>query len=79
MVDIYKVDLIRSRVNDWLNKNGRFYIDKIASTLIVKVPPPKTKEEAVARAPPPPPKETVKGYNPALDQPRPTRIEDYLR
>ena len=33
----------------------------------------------IAKRPPPPPVETVKGYNPAMDQPRPTMIEDYLR
>ncbi|KAF8630024.1 hypothetical protein AX15_003140 [Amanita polypyramis BW_CC] len=79
LVDVYKADLIKSRFDDWLNGKGKLYIDKIASTITVKVSLPKTKEEAVASAPPPPPRETVKGYNPVLDQPRPTTIDDYLR
>ncbi|KAF8324629.1 hypothetical protein F5887DRAFT_902712 [Amanita rubescens] len=29
--------------------------------------------------PPPPPAKTVQGYNPVMDEPRPTVIEDYLR
>ncbi|KAM6503826.1 hypothetical protein JOM56_000769 [Amanita muscaria] len=29
--------------------------------------------------PPPPPPDTVKGYNKRMDEPRPTRIQDYLR
>ena len=36
-------------------------------------------EIARAMKPPPPPPETVQGYNPLMDEPLPTLIEDYLR
>ena len=41
--------------------------------------PPATMEKAQVMKPPPPPAETVQGYNPAMDEPRPTVIEDYLK
>ena len=40
---------------------------------------PATMEVAKTMKPPPPPVETVKGYNPVMDQPRPTVMENYLR
>ncbi|KAF8325507.1 hypothetical protein F5887DRAFT_1018596 [Amanita rubescens] len=40
--------------------------------------PPANMEIAQVMKPPPPP-QTVQGYNPVMDMPRPTVIEDYLR
>ena len=45
----------------------------------VKPAPPATMEIAKTMKPPPPPVETVKGYNPVMDQPRPSVMENYLR
>jgi hypothetical protein len=41
--------------------------------------PPATMEIAQVMKPPPPPAKTVQGYNPVMDEPRPTVMEDYLR
>ena len=41
--------------------------------------PPASMEMAKTMRPPVPPVETVKGYNSVMDEPRPTRIENYLR
>ena len=45
----------------------------------VKPTPPATMEIAKTMKPPMPPVETAKGYNPAMDQPRPNVLKDYLR
>jgi hypothetical protein len=37
------------------------------------------KEAATYVKPPPPPPGTVEDYSPLMDEPRPTRIQDYLR
>ncbi|KAK2467671.1 hypothetical protein APHAL10511_000526 [Amanita phalloides] len=80
LVDVFQADLVRRQVDDWL-KNKKQYIEKLVDNLGVEGPPPPpvTKEAAHTMKPPPPPTGTVKGYNPIMDQPRPTEIKSYLR
>ncbi|KAF8723153.1 hypothetical protein AX14_009514 [Amanita brunnescens Koide BX004] len=86
LLDVFQADLVKAHVNNWLKMKSE-YIGDIVASLGVKSRPkesveptsPATMEVAKTMKPPPPPGDTVKGYNPVMDQPRPTVIQNYLR
>lgn len=83
---------MKTHVNEWLVTNAN-YIEEIVdnlgvarcSSINLTCPsaddgPPTTKDIARIMKPPAPPVGAVlAGYNPILDKPRPTKIQDYLR
>ena len=89
LLDVYQADIIKTRVNHWLETKREYIRDIVAALGVTGKPPaikerakptaPATMEAAKTMKPPPPPIETVKGYNPVMDQPRPTVMENYLR
>ena len=88
LLDVYQADVVKTHVNRWLATNPKYIKDIVAALGVKSSPPaikasvntaPATMEVAKAMVPPPPPVETVKGYNPVMDQPRPTVMEKYLR
>ncbi|KIL58379.1 hypothetical protein M378DRAFT_170633 [Amanita muscaria Koide BX008] len=79
LVDVGRTEDIRNQVKNWMRVNGSTLVADIASKLVDEGDHFTDKEAATYMKPPPPPSDTVKGYNKRMDEPRPTRIQDYLR
>ncbi|KAK2467598.1 hypothetical protein APHAL10511_000453 [Amanita phalloides] len=78
LIDVFKADLIKLHMDEWLKTNAHF-MEELVDKLGIESGPPVTKQAAQTMKPPPPPIETVQGYNPVMDKPRPCEIESYLR
>jgi hypothetical protein len=61
------------------NIRGMVPVSLPTRVIPMKPTPPATMEIAKTMKPPLPPAETIKGYNPVMDQPRPTLLQKYLR
>jgi hypothetical protein len=54
-------------------------VDRALKSDAAQLEAPPVEENNPNPSPPPPPPDTNKGYNPALDKPRPAKIENYLK
>ncbi|KAF8623783.1 hypothetical protein AX17_007286 [Amanita inopinata Kibby_2008] len=80
LVDIYHADVIRDGIDRWVKGEGAQFVKDVASKLVDENHNFADKHVASLIKPPTPPSGSViEGYNPHLDEPRPAKMQDYLR
>ncbi|KAK2465426.1 hypothetical protein APHAL10511_002780 [Amanita phalloides] len=78
LIDVFKADIIKLHMDEWLKAKAHF-MEELVDKLGIESGPPVTKEAAQTMKPPAPPIDTVRGYNPVMDKPRPCEMYSYLR